>query len=75
MLQAKEINRPFVVCHMLASLDGKIDGDFFSVKESLSGSCRIQQSERILWMPGYSLRHNHDDRQLCRRGAKGTGSQ
>ncbi len=34
MLQAKEINRPFVVCHMLASLDGKIDGDFFSVKES-----------------------------------------
>lgn len=34
MVQVEEINRPFVVCHMLASLDGKIDGEFFSVKES-----------------------------------------
>ena len=24
----------FVICHMLASLDGKIDGDFFSMPES-----------------------------------------
>lgn len=28
------MNRPFVVCHMLASLDGKIDGDFFGVPET-----------------------------------------
>lgn len=27
-------NRPFVVCHMLTSLDGKIDGDFFSAQET-----------------------------------------
>lgn len=25
-----EMEKPFVVCHMLASLDGKIDGDFFA---------------------------------------------
>lgn len=31
-----EMNKPFVVCHMLASLDGKIDGEFFSAQESRS---------------------------------------
>lgn len=34
MEQTEEMNRPFVVCHMLASLDGKIDGEFFSAWES-----------------------------------------
>lgn len=34
MEQTEERNRPFVVCHMLASLDGKIDGEFFSAQES-----------------------------------------
>ena len=29
------MNKPFVVCHMLASLDGKIDGDFFGAPETL----------------------------------------
>lgn len=24
------MDRPFVVCHMLSSLDGKIDGEFFA---------------------------------------------
>lgn len=28
------MERPFVVCHMLASLDGKIDGAFFSMPET-----------------------------------------
>ena len=28
--------RPFVVCHMLASVDGKIDGDFFGADEAAS---------------------------------------
>lgn len=27
------MNRPYVICHMLTSVDGKIDGDFFSVPE------------------------------------------
>lgn len=27
------MDRPFVVCHMLSSLDGKIDGEFFSASE------------------------------------------
>lgn len=27
------MNRPYVICHMLASLDGKIDGEFFSSPE------------------------------------------
>ena len=26
--------KPFVVCHMLASLDGKIDGAFFGMPET-----------------------------------------
>ena len=29
------MDRPFVVCHMLTSLDGKIDGEFFSAPEAL----------------------------------------
>lgn len=37
MNQAEERNRPFVVCHMLASLDGKIDGEFFSASGSRPG--------------------------------------
>lgn len=28
------MERPFAVCHMLASLDGKIDGAFFGVPET-----------------------------------------
>ena len=24
------MNRPYVICHILTSLDGKIDGEFFS---------------------------------------------
>ena len=28
------MERPFVVCHMLASLDGKIDGAFFGAPEA-----------------------------------------
>lgn len=26
-------NRPYVVCHMLSTIDGKIDGDFFRMPE------------------------------------------
>ena len=29
----KNLTRPFVVCHMVASLDGRIDGDFFAAPE------------------------------------------
>ena len=29
------MERPFVVCHMLVSLDGKIDGDFFGMPETV----------------------------------------
>ena len=28
------MERPFVVCHMLASLDGKIDGEFFGLPQA-----------------------------------------
>ncbi len=28
------MEKPYVVCHMLTSLDGKIDGDFFSAQEA-----------------------------------------
>ena len=27
------MNRPYVICHMLTSVDGKIDGEFFSAPE------------------------------------------
>lgn len=29
------MERPFVVCHMLASLDGKIDGEFFGLPQAV----------------------------------------
>lgn len=29
-------SRPFVVCHMLCSIDGKIEGNFMSAPESAS---------------------------------------
>ena len=28
------MNRPFVVCHMICSLDGKIDGEFMTVPQA-----------------------------------------
>lgn len=28
------MNRPYIVCHMLTSLDGKIDGEFFDMSET-----------------------------------------
>ena len=31
------MNRPFVVCHMLCSMDGKIEGSFMAAPEALSG--------------------------------------
>ena len=27
------MDRPFIVCHMLSSVDGKIDGEFFRLPE------------------------------------------
>ena len=40
------MERPFVVCHMLASLDGKIDGAFFGAPAAFvhKTSCRIRCS-------------------------------
>ena len=32
------MNIPYVICHMLTSLDGKIDGEFFSASECLPAS-------------------------------------
>ena len=31
------MNRPFVVCHMLCSMDGKIEGSFMAAPEALPG--------------------------------------
>lgn len=35
-MEERKIKRPFVVCHMLASLDGKIDGAFFELPQTAS---------------------------------------
>ena len=40
------MEHPFVVCHMLTSLDGKIDGTFFGVPETVPakkpmGNCEV----------------------------------
>ncbi|MCM1060186.1 MAG: dihydrofolate reductase family protein [Eubacterium sp.] len=32
------MNRPFVVCHMLATVDGKTEGEFFSLPECVSAA-------------------------------------
>ncbi len=28
------MNKPYVICHMMTSLDGKITGPFFGIEES-----------------------------------------
>ena len=33
-MEKNNMERPFVVCHMLTSLDGKIDGAFFGMPET-----------------------------------------
>lgn len=38
------MNKPYVICHMLTSLDGKIDGDFFSAPECIPA---IQQFAHV----------------------------
>lgn len=38
------MNRPYVICHMLTSLDGKIDGEFFSAPECMSA---VQQFAKV----------------------------
>ena len=35
-----DMERPFAVCHMLASLDGKIDGAFFGMPAMPTALCR-----------------------------------
>ena len=30
------MNRPKVICHILSSLDGRIDGDFFMLPETMA---------------------------------------
>ena len=37
------MKRPYVVCHMLTSIDGKIDGEFFESSESLSALRRFEK--------------------------------
>lgn len=38
------MNRPYVICHMLTSLDGKIDGEFFSAPECMPA---VQQFAKV----------------------------
>ena len=38
------MKRPYVVCHMLTSIDGKIDGEFFESSESLSALRRFEKA-------------------------------
>lgn len=42
------MNRPYVICHMLASLDGKIDGEFFSAPECVPALQQFAKA-RILY--------------------------
>lgn len=42
MMEQKE--KPYVICHMLTSLDGKIDGEFFSAPECLPA---LQQFSKV----------------------------
>ena len=30
------VDRPYIVCHILSSLDGRIDGDFFDMEETMA---------------------------------------
>ena len=37
------MNRPKVICHILSSLDGRIDGDFFTLPETMELSRKYGQ--------------------------------
>lgn len=37
------MNRPKVICHILSSLDGRIDGDFFMLPETMELSRKYGQ--------------------------------
>ena len=50
------MERPFVVCHMLTSLDGKIDGTFFGVPETIPA---IKTYGELRSFYGCLIRHNY----------------
>ena len=33
----KKMNRPYIICHMVSSVDGKVTGDFFKTEKSKKG--------------------------------------
>lgn len=39
--------KPYTICHMLTSLDGKIDGDFFSASECMTASQQFSKVRTI----------------------------
>ncbi len=74
------MEKPYVVCHMLTSLDGKIDGSFFSAPETRSASqkygelrnyfaCNATLYGTTTMLGGYASGRVDDLRQ------KGTGSR
>lgn len=53
------MEHPFVVCHMLTSLDGKIDGTFFGVPETVPANKSLWGTAKFLRMSGHLIRHNY----------------
>ena len=43
----QEQKRPYVICHMVASLDGKIDGEFFSAPQAAASLTASEQIRKL----------------------------
>ena len=59
------MERPFAVCHMLTSLDGKIDGAFFSTPETAPALKAYGELRGLLWLPGHCVWYCHHAGRLC----------
>ena len=53
------MKKPYVICHMLTSLDGKIDGDFFSSLECASALRQFGKVREFYACPATPVSYTH----------------
>ena len=68
------MSRPFVVCHMLCSLDGRIDGSWFRLPETapaLRATGQIRRNDELV-LPAGGV-HRRAEHCACSRRQRGAG--
>ena len=61
------MNRPYIFCHMMTSIDGKIMGDYMETPEGDSRQCILRHSiwkVALLSSSGMVVRTYHNRRQF-----------